>query len=45
LTVAAGGNNHGFKFAPILGEMIADTVEGLPMPKFKWRELVEETAE
>ena len=44
LTVAAGGNSHGFMFAPILGEMIADTVEGLPMAKFKWRELVQETA-
>lgn len=45
LTVAAGGNGHGFMFAPIMGEMIADTVEGLPMPKFKWREMVGETAD
>ncbi len=43
LTVAAGGSDYGFQFAPILGEMIADTVEGLPMPKFKWREMVRET--
>jgi sarcosine oxidase/L-pipecolate oxidase len=43
LTVAAGGNGYGFKLAPILGEMIADTVEGLPMAKFKWLEGVGET--
>lgn len=45
LTVAAGGNSHGFMLAPILGEMIADTVEGLPLAKFKWREEWVETAE
>ncbi len=27
LTVAAGGSGHAFKFAPLLGEWIADTVE------------------
>jgi glycine/D-amino acid oxidase-like deaminating enzyme len=45
LTVAAGGNSYGFELAPILGEMIADTVEGLPMPKFKWREVVGGTSD
>lgn len=28
LMVAAGGSGHGFKFAPILGELIADEAEG-----------------
>jgi glycine/D-amino acid oxidase-like deaminating enzyme len=40
LTVATGGSGHGFKFAPILGELIADTVLGRPnrfAPKFRWR--------
>jgi glycine/D-amino acid oxidase-like deaminating enzyme len=45
LTIATGGSRHGFRFAPILGEIIADTVEGLPTAKFKWREGVTETAE
>lgn len=40
LTVAAGDNGHGFKFAPILGDLIADAVEGKDNPllyKFRWR--------
>ncbi|MEP6686072.1 MAG: FAD-dependent oxidoreductase [Verrucomicrobiota bacterium] len=40
LIVAAGDNGHGFKFAPILGELIADAVENKPNPllqKFRWR--------
>jgi glycine/D-amino acid oxidase-like deaminating enzyme len=32
LVVAAGGSGHGFKFAPVLGELIADAVEGRPHP-------------
>lgn len=46
LTVAAGGSGHGFKFAPILGGLIADAVEGRPnhwLPKFRWRALAPET--
>ncbi|HEX6385144.1 MAG TPA: FAD-dependent oxidoreductase [Anaerolineae bacterium] len=42
LTVAAGGSGHGFKFAPILGQLIADAIEGRPnawLPKFRWRDL------
>jgi len=42
LTVAAGGSGHGFKFAPILGALIADAVEGKPndwLPRFGWRDL------
>jgi glycine/D-amino acid oxidase-like deaminating enzyme len=40
LIVAAGDSGHGFKFAPVLGEIIADAVEGKPNPllqKFRWR--------
>ena len=40
LTIATGDCGHGFKFAPVLGELIADVVEGKPNPllqKFRWR--------
>src|SRR5262249_47161533 len=40
LVVAAGDNGHGFKFAPLLGGIIADAVEGKDNPllnKFRWR--------
>ena len=40
LVIAAGDCGHGFKFAPVLGEIIADVVEGKPNPilqKFRWR--------
>ena len=40
LTVASGGSGHGFKFAPVLGAIIADVVEGRAHPltdKFRWR--------
>jgi glycine/D-amino acid oxidase-like deaminating enzyme len=40
LIIAAGDCGHGFKFAPVLGEMIADAVEGKSNPlleKFRWR--------
>jgi glycine/D-amino acid oxidase-like deaminating enzyme len=40
LIVAAGDSGHGFKFAPVLGELIADAVEDKPNPllqKFRWR--------
>ena len=40
LTVATGDSGHGFKFAPVLGGLIADAVEGKPnrwLPKFHWR--------
>jgi glycine/D-amino acid oxidase-like deaminating enzyme len=42
LTVAAGGSGHGFKFAPLLGDLIADAAEGADNPwlaKFRWRDL------
>jgi glycine/D-amino acid oxidase-like deaminating enzyme len=41
LVVAAGGSGHGFKFAPVLGDLVADAVEGVDnrwLPKFAWRE-------
>jgi sarcosine oxidase / L-pipecolate oxidase len=40
LVIAAGDCGHGFKFAPVLGEIIADTVEEKLNPilqKFRWR--------
>ena len=37
LTIAAGDCGHGFKFAPVLGGIIADAVEGKVNPKFRWR--------
>ena len=40
LLIAAGDSGHGFKFAPVLGEIIADAVEGEDNPlldKFRWR--------
>jgi glycine/D-amino acid oxidase-like deaminating enzyme len=40
LIIAAGDSGHGFKFAPVLGEIIADAAEGKSNPlleKFRWR--------
>ena len=40
LVIAAGDSGHGFKFAPILGDLIADAVEQKENPlldKFRWR--------
>ena len=40
LIIAAGDSGHGFKFAPVLGELIADCVEEKSNPflhKFRWR--------
>ncbi|MEO0561222.1 MAG: FAD-dependent oxidoreductase [Chloroflexota bacterium] len=40
LVIAAGGNGHGFKFAPVLGDLIADVVQRKPNPyahRFVWR--------
>jgi glycine/D-amino acid oxidase-like deaminating enzyme len=44
LVIAAGDSGHGFKFAPVLGEIIADAVEEKSNPflkKFRWRPEVE----
>ena len=41
LVVAAGDSGHAFKFAPVLGDLIADVVERRPNPwagRFAWRE-------
>ncbi len=41
LMVATGGSGHGFKFAPVLGSIIADVAEHLPnrfAHRFRWRE-------
>ena len=38
--IATGDCGHGLKFAPVLGEMIADAAEGKSNPileKFGWR--------
>ena len=40
LTVAGGGSGHGFKFAPVLGGLIADAATGVDNPalgRFRWR--------
>ncbi len=40
LTVAAGDSGHAIKFAPVLGDLIADALEGRPNPRlarFHWR--------
>ncbi len=41
LCVAAGDSGHAFKFAPVLGELIADAVERAPgrgLGRFAWRQ-------
>lgn len=40
LTVAAGGSGHAFKFAPVIGDVIADAALGVESPllaRFRWR--------
>ena len=40
LVLATGGSGHGFKFAPVLGELIADATSGVDNPdrdRFRWR--------
>jgi glycine/D-amino acid oxidase-like deaminating enzyme len=40
LMIATGDSGHGFKFAPVLGDIIADAVEEKDDPllkKFRWR--------
>jgi glycine/D-amino acid oxidase-like deaminating enzyme len=48
LIIAAGDSGHGFKFAPVLGEIIADAVEEKSnrfLKKFRWRPDVQRGAE
>lgn len=47
LAVAAGDSGHAFKFAPMLGGLIADVVERKPNPfasRFAWRQLAASAA-
>jgi len=40
LVVASGGSGHGFKFAPVLGELVVAALDGSPDPlleRFRWR--------
>ena len=40
LVVATGGSGHAFKFAPVLGDLVADAVEGRTSheaARFRWR--------
>ena len=44
VAVATGGSGHAFKFAPVLGELVADILDGRAAPhlgalahKFRWR--------
>ena len=44
LVVATGGSGHAFKFAPVLGGLAADALEGVKNPysqRFAWRPLAE----
>ena len=44
LVVATGGSGHAFKFAPVLGGLVADALEGIENPysrRFAWRPLAE----
>jgi glycine/D-amino acid oxidase-like deaminating enzyme len=48
LAVAAGDSGHGFKFAPVLGEVIADAIEERSSrftERFRWRTKTERRAE
>ena len=48
IVVAGGGAGHGFKFAPVLGTLIADSVEGQANPwldRFVWRDAGERRLE
>ena len=48
LVVATGGSGHGFKFAPVLGSLIADALERVPnahASRFAWRPRGERTSE
>ena len=48
LVVATGGSGHAFKFAPVLGGIIADVVDRVETPytrRFAWRSRGESTSE
>jgi len=40
LVLAAGGSGHGFKFGPVIGDLVVDALHGVPNPvlqKFRYR--------
>jgi len=40
LVIAAGGSGHGFKFGPVIGDLVADALHGVDhpaLPKFRYR--------
>ena len=37
--IAAGGSGHAFKFAPVMGGLIADALDGERHPRFRARAL------
>jgi glycine/D-amino acid oxidase-like deaminating enzyme len=42
LTIGTGGSGHGFKFGPLLGEMIATVAEGNShkwSARYRWRNI------
>ena len=46
--VASGDSGHAFKFAPMLGGLIADVVERKPnrwAPAFRWRDRLKDSKE
>ena len=48
LLIATGGSGHGFKFAPLIGSVISDRVEGKENAwesRFRWRSLGERRTE
>ncbi len=48
LSVSSGGSGHGFKMAPLLGEIAADVVEGKSnqfCQRFRWRHLTPDTVQ
>ncbi len=48
LLVASGGSGHAFKFAPLLGEIVADVLERRENPfagRFAWRQLGQQKTE
>ena len=48
LLIATGGSGHGFKFAPLIGTLISDRIEGKTNTwesRFRWRSLGERTTE
>jgi len=48
LAVTSGDSGHGFKFAPVLGDVIADAIEDKPSrftARFGWRMPAERKAE